>query len=366
MLFESTVINRIAIPNRFVRSATWEGMAGEDGAATPELTDLYLGLINGDVGLIITGHAYVSKEGQASPRQLAIHKDDLIDNHKEMTSKVHDIGGNIVVQLAHAGCHAHSQITGMDPIGPSMIEGRKGRLCRKLDLDEIHALIQTFAEGAIRAKKAGYDGVQIHAAHGYLLSQFLSPFYNNRNDKYGGKVKNRGRILFEIIEEIKVKTGQDFTVMVKMNSEDFLDPGLTVSEMLTIARMLEYAGTDIIELSGGTIHSPAKYSSIRKGVTKKKINEPYYKEAARQYKDKITTPLMLVGGIRSFEVAEHLVDEGFTDYVSMSRPLICEPDLITRWQTGLTHKSECQNDNMCFTPPMRGRGLFCANKARKN
>ncbi|MEE8415495.1 MAG: NADH:flavin oxidoreductase, partial [Desulfobacterales bacterium] len=192
-LLEHTEIKGLQLPNRFIRSATWEGLADGDGACTPELVDLMVKLVKGGVGLIITGHTYVSSAGQATPRQLGLYKDSLIEGLKEMTEAVHREGGKIILQLAHGGLMARSKLTGTAPQGPSSEKDQDNDPGRRMTLDEIEETIAAFGQAARRAKTAGFDGVQIHSAHGYLLNQFLSPAFNLREDKYGGSVENRAR-----------------------------------------------------------------------------------------------------------------------------------------------------------------------------
>lgn len=364
-LFEKTKIDGIEMPNRFVRSATWEGLADARGRATQELARLYLDLVRGGVGLVITGHAYVSPEGMASPHQLGVYSDDLIMDLQATTAAVHEEGGNVAMQISHSGCHGSYRLNKLQPVGPSPFASQRGPDCKGLSYDEIQRIIGDFTKATVRAGRSGFDGVQLHAAHGYLLSQFLSPFYNYREDDFGGSLENRARMLIDIIQSIRAETSSELALMVKLNSEDFVENGLTVDEMLDVAMMLEEAGVDAIEMSGGTIHSPAQYNAIRKGVIKSPDKEVYYREAAKRYKARVRTPLMLVGGIRSYETAASLVENGVTDYVSMSRPLVCEPDVINRWRAGDIKRSECLNDNMCFTPAIRGRGLQCYIKERK-
>jgi 2,4-dienoyl-CoA reductase-like NADH-dependent reductase (Old Yellow Enzyme family) len=357
-LFEATTINTITLKNRFVRSATWEGMANDDGSCTPRLIDLMAELACGGVGLIITGHAYVSREGQAGPWQLGLYSDELLPGLAKMAETVHKADGTIVIQIAHAGCFAAFELTGLELLGPSDMEIERGPYCREMTHKEINRIVEAFGQAATRAKSAGFDGVQIHAAHGYLLSQFLSPFFNKRKDEYGGSVENRARIVLEIVQTIKAALGNNFAVLIKMNSEDFLDGGFSVEEVLQVAKIIQKAGIDAIELSGGSICS-GKYIPIRKGRLDCEEKEVYYREAARRYKETINVPLMLVGGIRSYGVAEQLVEDGITDYVSLCRPLIREPDLINRWKSGDTRKATCQSDNLCFKPLRQGEGLYC-------
>lgn len=285
-LFEKTTINDMTLANRFVRSATWEGMADEDGSCTSRLTDLMVELARGEVGLIITGHTYVRREGQAGIRQLGVYDDKLLPGLSKMTEAVHKSGGKIVMQLAHAGCHAAAHLTELEPLGPSVMENKKGPICREITLKEIQEIVNAFGEGAVRAQKAGFDGVQIHGAHGYFLSQFLSPFYNRREDEYGGSIENRARIVLEVFRSIRAAVGDHFPILIKINSEDFVEGGQTQEDMLQAVAMLEKEGIDAIELSGGSQRSKPALSPVRVGKLDSEEKEAYYREAARRYKKK--------------------------------------------------------------------------------
>lgn len=357
------MINSLELKNRFVRSATWEGMAHTDGSCSQRLVDLMAELAGGGVGLIISSHAFVSPEGQASPWQIGAYGDELLPGLIRLAQAVHDNGAKIVLQLAHAGCHADTELTGQQPIGPSVFKNDPGESCRGMSLAEIEQTVAAFGQGAARAQKAGFDGVQIHAAHGYLLSQFLSPFYNKRSDHYGGSIANRSRIVLDVLNSIRNQTDKHFSVMIKMNSEDYLETGLTMSEMLQTAKRLQQAGIDAIELSGGTKFS-GKLNPIRSGKINPE-NEVFYKEAARAFKESTSVPLMLVGGIRSYGVAEGLVEAGLADYISLCRPLIREPGLVKRWQSGDTGKSMCRSDNLCFRPAREGKGIYCVRNIKE-
>ncbi|MDP2644536.1 MAG: NADH:flavin oxidoreductase [Desulfobacterales bacterium] len=357
-LFERTSIGTLTLENRFVRSATWEGMAKPDGACSKKLIDLMVQLALGGVGLIISGHAYVSREGQASPWQLGVYTDELIPGLTQMTRAVHDSGGKIVMQLAHAGCHGIYDPARVKPAGPSVMETDRGVFCMEMTVEQIRQAVEAFGRGAARAQNAGFDGVQIHAAHGYLLSQFLSPFYNQRGDSYGGALENRMQIVIEVLESIREKTGGSFPVLIKMNSEDFLDRGLSSEEMIQVAQVLEKNGIDAIELSGGTRYS-GRYNPIRTEQAAGRENEAYYLESAVRYKKNISVPLLLVGGIRSYEFAARLIHQGAADYISLCRPLIREPNLIHRWKSGNTRKASCLSENLCFNPARTGEGVFC-------
>ncbi len=364
-LFEPSSIGTLRIKNRFVRSATWEGMAAEDGSCTSRLVELTGDLAKGEVGLIVSGHAFVSPEGQAGPWQLGIHDDKSIPGLSQMARAAHDGGSTIVVQLAHAGLQAATPLTKMEAVGPSSLPRDDGSHCKEMSLAQIQQTVDAFVAGAARAKAADFDGVQIHAAHGYLLSQFLSPHYNRRHDEFGGTVERRARIVLDILGRIKSTLGTGFPVLIKMNSEDFIDDGLTVDEALQIAHLLEEAGIDAIELSGGTADEASQFKPVRRGRLPSEEKEVFYRDAARRYKETIKVPLILVGGIRSYSVAEELIHDGVADFVSLSRPLIREPGLVARWKSGDTAKSECGSCNLCFKPILEGKGVYCVAQERE-
>lgn len=362
-LFEKTSLNSLELMNRFVRSATWEGMAADDGACTARLARLMGELAEGRVGLIISSHAYVTREGQATPWQLGIYKDELIPSLQRMTDAVHAHDGRIVAQLAHSGCFASRHLTGMAPLAMSPIDEKSRKDCREAGSGDLARLPADFAAAARRAVAAGFDGVQIHAAHGYLLSQSLSPAFNRRSDDYGGRLANRARLLMNVLSAVRRAVGPEFPVLVKINSADHLDGGLTFEEVVQIARMLQENGIDAIEVSGGTLRSGALGPIREKIVGQDK--EAYFRDAARQLKMDVDVPIMLVGGIRSIDLAEKLLDEGVADYFSMARPFIREPHLIKRWQAGDRRKSTCVSDNGCGKAARSAEGIYCVVEKRQ-
>ena len=362
-LFEPTSIKGLKLRNRFFRSATFEGLAHTDGRVSSEYCAFLAKLARGQVGCIVTGHTFVAPEGQVRPRQLAIHADELIPGLRRITDAVHAEGGSVVVQLAHGGAYAHGPTTCREVVGPSRLEQADGSLqCRAMTLDEVRALPRAFARGAMRALEAGFDGVQIHAAHGYLLSQFLSPHWNRRDDEYGGDLERRARLVLEVVQAIRDEVGDDYPVLMKLNSQDFLPDGFTEDEMLLLARRLENQGLDALELSGGTVASGDK-SPVRAG-TFLGDGEAWFRESARRYKAERAMPLILVGGIRSLETAEGLLQDGLCDFVSLSRPLVREPGLVRRWVEGDRRPSECVSDNLCFRSILTGKGLHCVRAER--
>jgi 2,4-dienoyl-CoA reductase-like NADH-dependent reductase (Old Yellow Enzyme family) len=362
-LFEQTSISGMKLANRFVRSATWEGMATEEGACTPELIDLLTDLARGGVGLIITGHAYVSQEGQAAPQQLGAYSDALMPGLQAMAKAVHENGGRIAIQLAHAGFFAHARLTGQAPLAPSNLEGAAKSPRREMTVEDIRNVVKSYGAAAKRAQSAGFDGVQIHSAHGYLLSQFLSPAFNRRTDEYGGEIGHRARALVEVLREIRQTVGRDYPVLIKMNCRDFIENGLELEDSLKVGNMMVLEGIDAIELSGGVLVG-GKLSPSRMGI-KSEEKEAYFQNEARAFKKNVNIPLILVGGNRSFEVAERLINQGVADYISMSRPFIREPALINRWKAGDLRRAACVSDNQCFKSAGQGRGVYCLTEERE-
>jgi 2,4-dienoyl-CoA reductase-like NADH-dependent reductase (Old Yellow Enzyme family) len=361
--FESTEINGMELANRFVRSATWEGMATQEGACTPALVDLMSGLARGGVGLIITSYAYVRRDGQAAVRQLGIYEDTLIEGFRHVTKAVHDLGGRIALQIVHGGLYADPKLTKQVLLAPSRLEGVRKSEHREMILEDIREVVEAFGHAAYRAREAGFDGVQIHAAHGYLLSQFLSPAFNKREDDYGGPVENRARALLEVLSRIKTEVGNDFPVLVKVNSKDFMDGGLSLEDAVKVGAMLQEAGIDAIELSGGTPLS-GKLGTIRKEI-KSEEDEAYFRNSAKVFKTALRIPLILVGGIRSIQVAEKLLREGIADYISMSRPFVREPALVKRWASGDLSRATCLSDSLCFRPVVAGEGIYCVTERKQ-
>jgi len=357
ILFDAVTINQLRLSNRFVRSATWEGLAEPDGGSTPRLNRLMAALAAGGVGLIITGHSYVDPAGQAGPWQLGVDRDERLPGLRSMTAAVHEQGGRIAMQLAHAGLQADAGQTGSEPLAPSAVPGFTKSTPIEMTRDDIANAVQAFGRAAHRAKTAGFDGVQIHAAHGYLLSQFLSPVFNRRRDEYGGSLQRRARALLETVSQIRQQVGRTYPVLIKMNCSDCLDGGLEVSEAAEVAVMLQDAGIDAIEISGGTGAS-GSLRPVRTGITTAD-QEAYFKEAAQTFRRKVSLPLILVGGIRSYAIAENIVRNGIADFISMSRPLIREPGLVNRWRSGDLRKADCLSDNKCFLPIRRGKGVYC-------
>ena len=359
MFYDKMTINGMTVPNRLVRSATWEGLASAEGFVTPALEDAMLELADGGVGMIITGHMFVAEQGRAGERQLAVYADEYISGLRSMVKKVHERGSVIVAQLAHAGGQAAQAITGMPALGPSPFARKDGGVCQEMTENDIDNMVNAFQQAASRALAAGFDGVQIHGAHGYCLSQFLSPHINKRTDMYGGSFENRMRPLVRVYEAIRRVVGDDYPVTLKINCEDYVEGGLELEDSASVIQGLEMIGLDAVEISGGLLTNSPSKSSVRVGRFDTPAKEAWYREAARVVRERTKLPIILVGGIRSFSVVEGLLAEGLIDFVSMSRPLLREPDLLKRWAAGDLRKAECISCNKCFSVLVNNEGYFC-------
>lgn len=357
-LFENTTINGMNLRNRIVRSATWEGMCAPDGRPTAKLMNLYRQLALGGVGLIITGYTFVRPEGKQLQGKMGIHTDDFAEEYRQMTNGVHAAGGAIALQLVHAGGQTDSVTAGRQPLAPSAVQVEQfPEIPAELTFAQIQEIITAFGEGARRAREWGFDAVQLHGAHGYLINQFLSPLTNRRTDEYGGTIENRSRFLIEVYQKVRETVGEKYPVLIKLNASDNLEGGLATQDALYAARMLAELGIDAIEVSAGT---PA---SGERSPVRVKINKPdkeaYNLDLARRIKNTVSCPVMVVGGMRSYEVAEKAVAESGIDYISMARPLIREPNLPNRWRDGDRRPATCISCNGCFAPGIKEGGIYC-------
>ena len=364
ILFDETEINGMILRNRFVRSATWEGMCTDEGRCTKELVKFTADLAKGGVGLIVMGHAYVQQNGKATPRQTGIYSDHLIDSLQPVPEEVHRYGAKVAIQLSRSGGNTNQAWRPLPIIGPSTFKNRFGNEVKEMTLKEIEEVVEAFALAARRIVAAGFDAIQIHSAHGYLNNQFLSPHWNKRKDAYGGPIENRARLLFEITQRIRQVVGQEVPLLVKINGEDFVEGGLSLSDTLWVCKELPAMGIDAIEVSGGCREAGEKFIFVRTGI-KEPDDEAYFLKQATSIKEGTSVPVITVGGIRSFEVAERIITEGNADYIALSRPLIREANLINRWRSGDRAKAKCLSDNQCLNGALEGGAVHCVVEERK-
>jgi 2,4-dienoyl-CoA reductase-like NADH-dependent reductase (Old Yellow Enzyme family) len=346
-IFEPLTIGPLTVKNRLVRSATWENLADDQGRMTPAQFKLYEELARGGVGLIITGYAFIFDEERANPGMMGIHDDSLIADYRTLTNRVHELGGKIVMQIAYGGSQTGYPTEGREIWGPSAVADlATGVVPTPMTQEHINRLIEAFAAAAERVKQAGFDGVELHGAHNYLLNQFFNPYYNRRQDQYGGSVENRARLTVEVYEAVRQRVGEDFPVMIKINAEDFIPGGSTIDDSLVLAKLLALRGIDAIEVSGGT------GASADKVPARMKINSPdkeaYHATYAAQIAEAVNVPIIVVGGLRSPEVIENLLATTPIELYSLSRPLLVDPQLPQRWQQGDRSPSRCLSCNYCM------------------
>jgi len=386
MLSEPGNIGNIALPNRIIRSATAERMADKDGWPKPQLKRLYQELVEGGVGLIITGHMYVHPSGKAHPGMTGIYSNEMIPALAELADAVHRAGGRVVAQINHGGFQWDcSWQTAPEAIAPSAVNAPYlQRPVREMSSKEIALQTQAFGLAAWRAQEAGFDGVQIHAGHDYLISEFLSPFTNRRTDNWGGDLKGRMRFPRAICQAIRERVGHDYPVFIKLGMVDGVEGGLTLEEAVQIVAALEEMGLNAVEISSGIgggrdlnsllgTHSEGDEARFQIDLTHLPIpsyrglrfeaGEAYFRPLAQAARPVTSLPIILGGGMRSLRVMEDVLATGDADFISMCRPLICEPYLPNRLLSGLQERSRCISCNLC-TPERPDEGISCRISGR--
>jgi 2,4-dienoyl-CoA reductase-like NADH-dependent reductase (Old Yellow Enzyme family) len=316
-LFDATSINGLTLKNRFIRAAV--GEKTDDGTVKEHVLRTYRELARGGAGALITGFTLVDEAEKLFPI-LALYSDDFLDGHKELTSVVHEASGNIVSQLVYVGSWVMGNNGGAPVLAPSAVRHLRSDVTpREMSVAEIKAVQQKFAEAAARARKAGHDGVEIHAAHWFLLSQFLTPYYNRRVDQYGGPVENRARMLLETYEAVRQAVGPNFPVWVKINVNDGFERGVSLDDCLYVGRELTRRGIDAIEVSGDWMERPEN-------------SGPYFKKEAEALAAATGAAIILTGGNRDCRQMTEMLNSTGIAYFGMARPLMKEPNLINQLQ----------------------------------
>ncbi len=377
-LFEPAKLGSLQLRNRLIRSATHEGMADEDGAPTRYLTRFYERLAKGGVGLIITGYCAVSSDGKSSFTGMGhLDRDELVEPWSQLVDKVHSHGVPIAMQLAHCGRQTTAAALGTTPIAPSAVfDGSMMSMPRAMSEDDIERVIEAFGQAARRAKSAGFDAIQLHGAHGYLICQFLSPYTNRRKDRWGGSLDNRMRFVREIARRCREHVGDDFPLFIKISATDGMRRGLKLSETTKMAAMMEEAGFDAIEVSCGIgedglttlrgelpLEVLLQWEEIRSAPWLLRLllryfgrwwmRPPPWKHAfnldsTKAIREHTRVPLIAVGGMDDPQTIAEIAASGEADFIGLCRALIANPRFPNRMQAGSSEPSGCKHCNLCI------------------
>ena len=341
-LFQPVSLAGMTLRNRLMRSATAERRSEVDGTPRPDLAAMMAQLAGGGVGLIALGHTFVRPDGKASPGMAGLWRDDQVPAFARVAQAAKAKGAAIAVQINHGGRQANPSLTGGELIGPSAVAlSEDAPAPRAVSEAEIAHLIEAYGQAARRVREAGFDAVQIHGAHGYLIGQFLSPQANQRQDQWGGSIENRARFLAAVAQRVRHYVGASYPVLVKLGLADFIAGGLVLEDGLAVVGMLQGMGIDMVELSGGAGGGNALTNISRED------REAYFLSWARQARQRTGLPIALVGGFRSLGVMQSALNEGVAELVSLSRPLIREPDLASKLGSGTSTKARCISCNLC-------------------
>ncbi len=351
LLFEPFKIGSLEIKNRFVRSATTSYWSDKQGVIRSTIIDLYRTLAKGGVGLIIKGHLYVKDSGKAHAGMAGISNDFHVPKLMELTKQVHKHEGKIIAQLNHAGIYGL-----VDRAGPSerTVDGSRARA---LSSNEIQDVIGAFGDAAERAMVAGFDGIQIHGAHGYLISQFLSRLANRRRDVWGGSLTKRMRLLLEVYDRIRSRVGKRTPIMLKINCDDFSPRGFTIEDSIKVAKALCERGLDAIEVSGGGVGRREELRARARSLDKELSEASFAGHAEQIRKATQPTPMALVNGIRSLRCMEAILSKNLADLISASRPFIKEPDLVKRLKAG-QQAASCTSCGICISKEVFGKMML--------
>lgn len=318
-----TLRNRLVMPPMATRAASENG-----GVTEAHFTHYEARVRGGHIGLVITEHAFVSAQGRASAGMLSLASDDILPDLTRLVEMIHRYQTPVLAQLNHAGCATTTDITGEEVVGAGTTDLPPASIAktpahstpRMLREEELPALTDSFVKAALRAQKAGYDGVVIHSAHAYLLNQFYSPLTNNRTDAYGGSLENRLRLHTEIIPAVREATGQDFLITLRLGACDHMDGGNGVEEAVQAAKILEQTGIDLMDISGGMCR-----------FTLEGHEEPgYFGEEAAAIRAAVSVPVLLTGGVRTLADAQTLLDQGKADLIGVGRALLQDADWADR------------------------------------
>ena len=326
LLMQPFQMKNLALRNRIVMAPMLSRLCDPDGIVSQKLIDYYAERAKGGVGLIIVEYCYIDeKESKANQGQLGVYSDQLIAGLGDLAEAIQEWGAKAILQICHAGRSTSAKFMGRQPMAPSAMPGYTGEMAREMTLGEIEAVMESFAEGARRAKTAGFDGVELHGTHGYLMAQFLSPYTNRRTDVYG---KDRGLFALQTLERVRAKVGSDYLVGFRMSGEEFIDGGVTLEEAKAFARRLEERGIDYLHVSGGIIEVGEHF------VIPMYFPKGYLLHLAEGIKQAVKIPVVAVGAIHDPSLAEESLKKKRADLIAMGRALIADPELPRKIQSG--------------------------------
>ena len=350
MAQELTLPNGMILPNRIIKAPMTERIANSDHAPHSGHMNLYSAWAKGGAGLIVTGNVMVDRTYLEAPGNLVLDDTNPISAYKELASKVKRLGASIWMQLNHPGPQSPRSLTPV-PIAPSPVPARKPEFfCtpRALSVSEINQIVEQFAFTALTAKEAGFDGIQVHASYGYLLSSFLSPRTNQRNDQWGGSLENRARLLRTVVRAIRESTGPDFALSVRINVSDYLPNGFTMAEAIETIQWLEKDTVDLVDLSGGSYDRSISFERKYRHPTR----EDLFSKISKRVKNSVSIPVAITGTLRTGSYINSIIENGWVDAVGMARPLLCEVDFPAKLIDGYMGKVQEPRYHLEFRDPM--------------
>lgn len=381
-LFTPANIGPVTLRNRTIRSAAFEGM-GKDNNPTPQLRDYHWSVAEGGVGMTTLAYAGICRSALSFKTQLWL-RPEIVPSLREITDGIHGFGAKASIQIGHCGNMTHIATAGGIPVGASSgFNLYSPTIVRGLRKDELKDMARNFGDAVRTARDAGFDCVEVHAGHGYLISQFLSPYTNHRHDEYGGSLTNRMKFMQECMEEVMKAAGNDMGILVKMNMRDGFKGGMEIEECLQVARELENLGAHALVLSGGFVSKAPMYVMrgempiyamtnymrqwwLKYGVRavgkfmipSEPFKELYFLDDARLFRQEVKLPLVYVGGVVRRENADKVLDEEGFDFIQMGRALLNEPNFVNRMKEDEHHRCGCDHVNYCIAR-MYSREMAC-------
>lgn len=351
-VFDKTIINGMTLKNRFIRTGLWMKSVDDDGSINDETLNIYRELGVGGAGLIITGYANASSVDIPNIKMINASNDNFIEGLRNLASAIKEGGSMAGLQISPGGGsqNFHPNSSEQDLVGPSEIENRVTKITpRKATKEDLARIIDETSEAARRGKEAGFDAIELHLGHGYLVSQFLTPYYNRRNDEYGGDIHNRARLIYEIIEATRTKLGSDYPILIKINHNDLMDDGegLELEDAIKMLEKIDTLDVDIITITGVNESSGKGLAPALKGINKLE-DLSYFKEATIKIANKVKTKICLMGGNKNIDLMEGILNSSNIDYLAEGRPLLAEPDLINKWGKDKAYKPKCIACNKCW------------------